>query len=291
MRARLAVLALAASLLSCGGGDYTDVSIARPAVLRTDLQFAYFGAYDNQAADTRGYVNQFWEGHFQGDDKALSNILTARVFTVLMCGDQVYEQFKATGQNYRVRADAAARLRAYFKFLQAGGALGYVKRLVPFDEPNTNVTPGDFRKGILLMQGVAAEFPELAGVGFSAIYAYKPLQYEAIELLADAGIDDYAQKSELLVNGSYRQLRDRLRPDQHTILVVGAAFGETIAPWLNFAESNNEVGSIVAFVWFKAPAAKDVNAIPGHPWVGVGESGNWLRDQYLNAGRTVITGQ
>lgn len=282
----LVVAVCISSLLTACGGGYPDVTIPPPATLRTDLRMGYFGAYDDQATQTKGAVNLWWEAHFQGDQKAIDNIITAAQPTVLMVGDQLYEQFQPTGQNYRLRADADVRLRAYLQFLRNGGALGYVKRLVPFDEPNINVRAGDFRAGIVLAQRVAAEFPELAGVGFAAIYAYKPLQYEAIELLSDVGVDDYGQKSALLTNGAYQQLVARLRPDQHTILVPGGAFGEDITPWFNFAETHQEVGSIVAFVWFNAPRPQDVGAIPGHPWVGIGFGP--LRESYLAAGRLIV---
>lgn len=274
------------SLLLAACGGYTDPGIPDTGIRRTDLQFAYFGAMDDQVTQTKGAVNMLWESHFQGDAKALANIMSAGVPTTLMVGDQVFEQFQPTGQNYRVRADADVRLRAYLQYLRAGGALSYVKSLVPFDEPNTNCTPGEFRRSIALIKKVAAEFTELTGVRMAAIYAYKPFEYEAIELLDDVGIDDYSQMSALLVNGAYGQLTARLRPDQRAILVVGGAFGEPITPWLNFAESHAEVSTILAFVWFNAPRPQDVNAIPGYPWVGIGFGP--LRESYLAAGRLVV---
>lgn len=270
---------------------YTDPVIPAPTTPpRTDLLFGYFGAMDNQAADTVGYVNLFWEDHFQGDAKSLSNILTAKVPTVLSFGDQIYEKFQTSGRNYRITANAEANLRAYLTMLQVGGALQYVKGATPFDEPNTNVAVGELQKGIDLIKKVAADYPELAGLKLACIYAYQPQTYDCIEQFDYVGIDDYSQMADILVDGSYATLKAMLKPGQKTIIIPGGAFGEDVTSFLNFAEGNPEVGAILAFVWFDAPTPADVNAIAGHPWVGIGNPASPVKAGYLAAGQRIVTG-
>lgn len=270
---------------------FDDIVVPPPAVYRKDLYFGYFGAYDDQATETLGSVNLWWECGFQGEAKAISNILTAKVATVLSCGDPyLYERFQPSGRNWRVKADAETLLRGHFQALRAAGALQYVKVVVPFDEPNTNVAVGEFQKGIDVVKKVAAEFSELADLKLATIYAFEPTPYDCIEQMDFVGIDDYSQKSAILTNGAYGALKAMLRPDQKTILVPGGCFGQDPTPFVNFAESNPEVAAVLGFVWFKAPTPADVDAIKGHPWVGIGETGNPLKETYLAAGKTVING-
>lgn len=270
---------------------YNDIVVPTPTTYRNDLLFGYYGAYDDQATDTLGSINLWWECGFQGEPKSISNILTAKVPTVLSCGDPyLYEKFQSGGRCWRVRDDAETRLRAYFEVLRTAGALQYIKAVVPFDEPNTNVAVGEFQKGIDVVKKVSAEFPELAGVKLATIYAFEPTTYDCIEQMDYAGIDDYSQKSAILTNGNYGRLKAMMRPDQKTILVPGGCFGQDPTPFVNFAEENPEVGLVLGFVWFKAPTPADVNAIKGHPWVGIGEPGNPLKDVYIAAGKQVING-
>ena len=270
---------------------YTEVTIPIPTTPpRPDLLIGFFGAYGTQAADTVGFINLFWEDHFEGDVKAGNNILTAKCATVLSCGDQVYEKFQTTGRDYRVTANATANLTAYFNYLKSIGALQYVKAVTPFDEPNTNVAVGELQKGIDLIKSVAANYPELVGLKFACIYAYQPTPYDCIEQFDYVGIDDYSQMSDILVDGSYGALKAMLKPGQKTILLPGGCFGQDPTPFLNFAEGNPEVAAILCFVWFDAPTPADVNAIAGHPWVGIGNPANTYKQAYIDMGKRIVNG-
>lgn len=267
---------------------YDDIVVPAPTVWRDGIYYGYYGAYDKQAEETVDHINFFWDCHFQGDDKTIANILTARCPTVLSCGDQLFYKFKDTGRNHKLRPEAETNIRQYFQTLSNAGALSYVKGLTPFDEPNTNVESADeLRRSMDILKKVAAEFPELNGVEYAIIYAAEPETYDCIELFKYVGLDDYSKKSSILTDGTYDRMRNRLAPWQKTILIPGACFGQDPTPFINFAGLNDEVGIVLAFVWFKAPTPEDVNAIEGHPWFGLGEPMNPLRGAYVQAGKTV----
>ena len=277
--ALFAGIILAVTLLGCGGGG---TEIPRTAT-RTDLKFAYYGTMNTQAADTRGFVNVLWEANFQGIDKAIDNILTAKIDTVLSLGDPLFTKFQPAGRNYRVHAEAETRLRTYFQTLKDRGALKYVVAATPFDEPNTNVeSVAELRKSVDILKKVAAEFPELANLQLVVIYAAKPATYDAIELFDIVGIDDgYDTVSGSILQKLYPELKTRLRSNQRTIVIPGGAFGQDIAPFINYAHSNPEVIGVVAFTWLDPIVPKD-------NWIGLGNDKNPLKQQYIEAGKLLI---
>lgn len=261
-----------------------DIVIPTPTVLRTDLLYGYYGTMDNQVAETKDHINILWESMFQGEDKAISNILEAKMPTVLDVASYSMKKVEATGRNYHYRDDCETVLRQLFVKMQSAGALQYVKAIYPMDEPNTNTTAEDLQKAITSIKKVASEFPDLTGVKFMCIYAAKPETYECIDQFDILGVDDYEEKSRIFTsNGAYTKLKAKLRPDQKTIVIPGGAFGQDPTPFVNFAHENMEVMGVVPFVWF-GPMQ------PADKWVGIGDNANPLKPDYIAVGKK-LTGK
>lgn len=260
-----------------------DIVVSAPAVLRTDLMYGYYGRLRNQVAETIDHVNLLWESQFEGELNMITNILAAKLPTVLDVGTQCFQKIEASGLNHHYKEDAEDLLRGLFTRLKANGALQYVKWLYPLDEPNTNTTVVDLVYAIRSCKKVALEFPELADVKFAVIYAAKPETYDCIALFDLVGVDDYDNKSQIFTNGTYARLKAQLRSNQKTIILPGGAFGQDITSFINTAHSNPEVSVVLPFVWFGP-------MVPADKWIGIGDDKNPLKAQYVQAGK-LLTGK
>ena len=264
---------------------FEDIVVPTEGVLKPDMLFGYYGTYGLQAKDTRGYINLLWESQFEGQEKAIQNILDARVFTVLDLGPQCFVKFTESGRNHKLRDNFEQYVYDLFKSLKENNALGYIKALVIMDEPNTNVvSEAEFRVAINTVRNIASKFHELQDVKLAVIYADKPVEYWCIEEFDYVGVDDYDVKSQILVNGTYGGIKSRLKPGAKTILLPGGAFGQDLTPFWNFAHAleNSEVGMIVAFTWLDPMS-------PADKWVGLGNSMNNRKQQYLDAGKMLLS--
>lgn len=272
-RRDLILAAAAATATSCVPLISRDITVAAPTIWRNDLLYGYYGCRGDQVAETRDHVNLFMESLFEGPEKAIGNILSAGMTTVI---DVSWYVFVSTpdGSGRTLRPDAETSLRGYFQDLSDAGALRYVKYIYPIDEPN-NVTDLDNLAGaIALIKKLSAEFPELTGYRLAVIYAAdKP--FIGQEMFDLVGFDDYAEKSSILV-GQYVALKRSLKPGQKTILVPGGTFFQDPTPFVNFAAQNPEVALVMPFVWFDG---------------AVGLSGirsNGMAAQYVAAGKSII---
>lgn len=262
-----------------------DISILQPSKLRTDLLYGYYGCLNDQAKETLDHTNLLWESQFQGQEKASENILTSKTFTVLDIAPQIMLKFAESGRNYKIHPDAESRLKVLFDYLQGTGALQYVKAIYPMDEPNTNVrSEDDLKTGIDIIRKVAANYPELTGFKLLVIYAAAPETFECFSEFDYVGVDDYDNKSQIFVNGTYGHLRSKLDLNrQKTILLPGGAFGQDPTPFMNFAHTNSEVGMVVPFVWFNG-------FNPNDKWTGIREPNNLLKSSYVFYGKQ-LTGK
>lgn len=230
---------------------YDDIVVSDPGTRRADLLFGYFACMGDQAVEVKDHVTLHHECQFEGAEKAINNILTLKLPTMLDVSYQVFSEYKP-GVYRTVRPDAEQRLTDFFMLLDSRRALEYVKYLSPIDEPNNTV--GDaavLSAGLALIKRVAAAFANLKGVRYTVIYAAdKPFICQ--DLYDLIGFDDYDKKSSVLT-GQYQKLKASLRPGQQTILVPGGGYGQDPKPVVNFAQANPEVGIVLAFLWYDDP--------------------------------------
>jgi hypothetical protein len=272
-RRDLILAAATAAATSCVPWISRDITVVAPTTWRTDLLYGYYGCRGDQIAETRDHVNLFMESLFEGPDKAISNILSAGMTTMI---DVSWYLFVWTpdGSGRTLRPDAETSLRGYFQALSDAGALRYVRYIYPIDEPNNVTDIDNLTSAIALIKKLAAEFPELNGYKLAVIYAAdKP--FIGQEMFDLVGFDDYAEKSSILV-GQYVALKRSLKPGQKTILVPGGTFLQDPIPFVNFAEQNHEVALVMPFVWFDGAA--------GRP----GIRSNGMAVQYVAAGKSII---
>jgi len=181
-----------------------DIEIPAPGTPRTDLFFGYYGCETGQAAEVKSHTNLHWECQFNGAERAADDILTMGCFTVLDVAPQMFERIADSGKNHALRKDAASRLYQLFDYLSKRGALEYVKVLTPLDEPNTNCrSPQDLSDACQILRHAASNYPELIEVKLGCIYAAKPESFTCIEQFDWVGVDDYDEKSQIFVNGTY----------------------------------------------------------------------------------------
>ena len=263
-----------------GGNDFT---VPAPAKLRTDLLFGYYGTYvsdgQDQVAETQGHVNLVWLWDFL-DSQSAAAILT-RMPGCFGVRDVAGHLFERVDGKLRPRADAEARLRAEFAHLREAGVLGSIKMLVPVDEPNLRETALNDHMpwAAELMRRVAGEFPELQGILLGCIYTgWEAMPH--IGLWDVVGLDFYKDRERIFApGGKYHQLRDKLRPDQRTMIVPGGYEDcqQDPAPFVRFAHANPEVLIVLAFLWASVPwgTEKGIRDLPA------------MREKYVAAGRSL----
>ena len=252
-----------------------------PTVLRTDLLYGYYGCLNEQVAETINHINLFMDSQFNGPDKTVQNILAAKLPTMLDVSYQVFA-FPPGGQLRILSPQAEPNLRAYFLMLQSKGALRSIKFIYPLDEPNISMEiPADLLTGITIIKRVAAEFPEIVGVKYVAIYS-TAAPYVALDQYDIIGIDNYDEKSGILTGPEYTSLKAHLLPGQKTILVPGGAarWSQDPVPFVNFAETNPEVAIVMPFLWFDSKDGSDST---------LGIRSGPLKQVYINAGKLIIS--
>jgi len=239
-------LVLLISLLSCGGNS-GDTVIAPPTTLRTDLLFGYYGG---NAQEANPHTNLVFASGLQGQEAQLNNIEFSKQPTILDVDYCVYIRPKGSDRVV-VNPNAENLLRARFNEMKARDLLKYVIGLYPIDEPNNTVVEANvIADANKIIRKVASEFPELGGVKLVAIYS-RGYHFPAIETFDWVGFDHYENTSGIFVNGEYDNLLKAMKPWQRTIIMPGGAIGnQDITPFLNFAETHNEVVAIVAFIWW-----------------------------------------
>lgn len=255
-----------------------DIEFGEPATKRKDLYIGFYGTQDNQVAETQGAFNLLLEGQFDGPDKCAQNILDAQVDTILYVAAQLFSD-NVPGQKHTVRADAVVRLNAFFEMLRSKGALKYVKAICPIDEPNNTVKDAEeLARAILTLKVATLQFPDLLGCKLATFYAAdKPFICQ--DLYDWIGYDDYDMGSHILVSDKYRSFVQSLRPNQHVMLIPGAAYKQKPMPFVNYAQTHSEVIAVVAFLWLDERNT-DVGA--------KGARSNGMAEQYLAAGRSVV---
>ena len=256
---------------------YSDISVPTPTTKRDDLLFGYYGSTDSQVEETRDHINVFMCSQWDGPDKSIADILSAKMPTIL---DVHYQVFELVGESKlnTVRVDAETRLREFLTLLKDSGAISYIKYIYPIDEPNNNVVDiGVLTSALTLIKKVVSEFSELNHAKYAVIYASGD-EYTGQDMYDVIGYDDYDKKSSILSEG-YQKLKRSLKPNQTTILVPGGSYLQDPTPFVNFAQSNKEVEMILAFLW-----ADDKWGTVGKP----GIRSNAVKDAYIAAGKSII---
>lgn len=255
-----------------------NLQFAVPVTKRTDLYFGYYGCINAQVAETEGHVNMLNEVQFEATTKVAQNIVNAGLPVMLGLSPQLMARADDKSK-YTVRPDAEAHLLDFFNYLRLLGALQFVKLLTPVDEPNNTVASVEvLREAVAIIRKVANQFHELNGYKLYCIYAADK-ELIGQEMFDWIGFDDYDMQSHVLVGDKYRALKASLRPDQRTIIIPGGAYGQDPKPFVDFAQSNPEVAAVMPFLWLD------------DQWGTVGAPGirsNGMKDQYINAGKSVI---
>lgn len=286
-----ALIALVVIILAAVAVNYyknlpvKDIVVPFPAEPRKGVHFTYFGAEGSQVAETMNHITMLWEcqwpdlpNNLSGRDKALQNIMAARMFTVLDVNEQVFKKFADEGKNYAFNPFAEQNLTMLFDFLRDNGALKYVRAITPIDEPNINVVSAvDLLNGIHAINKIAANYTELRGFKMVVIYAREPKSYTCFERFHWIGFNDYEMKSQI-IKKVYQPLEKDLLPDQSFMLIPGGAFDQDPTPFVNYALTSPRVAAVVAFVWCEHREIKD-------NWNPIRSPGNKWRDAYIAAGR------
>lgn len=256
---------------------YNDIAVPVPTTKRTDLLFGYYSCFAEQVAETKDHINFFHESQFNGIDKAISNILEAKTTTCLDLQHQLLDRPNPKSYYY-LKPNAETELREFFVLLKIKGALPYVKYLSVVDEPNNTIgSAAVLAEAVNLVKKVAREFRELEGVKYFCIYAADK-SFICQEMFDLVGFDDYDKKSSVL-SGKYQSFKQSLLPHQKTIIIPGGAYGQDPVPFVNFAQTNMEVGLVMPFLWFD-----DTLGNVGKPGIRSGA----LKDAYIAAGKSVI---
>jgi hypothetical protein len=260
-----------------------DIKIP-PAPQRSDLYFGPYGYWDvRQLAETKGWTNLFWVIFRQGNtdnEKADAAIACMKTMGCAAALDVSAFLYEGTEQAPTPTADGEARLRNVLTRMQAAGVLAQVKMLMPRDEPNGAPTGMDALPVIVpMIRRVAAEFPELTkvlvGSSFTTIRPWGHL-----ELFDVVGCDEYSAKSSILgPGGALERLRNDCKNGQRFVLFPGASMGQSITPFLNYANGHADVWGIVYFLHRLDPAEGIETALPDQPA---------LYTEYQAAGRQIV---
>lgn len=273
------LLALGATVLyACSGGSTSaDIAVPAPAAKRHDLLYGYYTSYADQPTETKGHVNLFWAGFWQGEETAISDMQLMAMPTVIDLDGYLFQ----TTPNVSVSLSptAEANVRGLFDRLRAANVLRFVRVLYPRDEPNLP----DWRncmaylpQAVSLIRRVAASYQELVGVKVGVIY-YDDGVYPSPELFDILGVDNYQAKSSILApGGAYARLKARLSQSQQTWVVPGGSYGQDPTPFLNYAQDNPEVFAVVPFLWADLNGETGIRSIPA------------MRSAYTSAGLSII---
>ncbi len=122
---------------------------------------------------------------------------------------------------YRGSTQAMANMRSLCNALKDAGALGYIKVWWMIDEPgrDAQISEADFRQCALDLRTVSAEYPELTGVKYAAIYGDENDPKLAMDLMNYIGMDNYGIGAGILP--FYVELEKTLAPGQSSMLVPG----------------------------------------------------------------------
>lgn len=257
-----------------------DITVPAPTTKRGDLYFGFYGSGLGQIAETRGSVNLYMESQWHGLEVAVENIRSAGVAVMLDVSQQVFYREQANNK-FRVRTDATEQLSKLFDRLRDEGLLHTIKVVYPVDEPNNTVgDEAELRAAVRIIRLVCDQYAELRGYKLATTYAADK-KFIAMELFDWVGFDDYDMKSSVLTCKQYKDLVADLMPDQRTMLIPGAAYGQDPTPFVNYAQTNAEVAAVLSFLWCDERQF-DVGA--------PGARSNGLAQAYLSAGKSVVEG-
>jgi hypothetical protein len=256
-------------LVGCGGGDY----MPPPAVaLRSDLWFAYYLTFDNQAEETADHVTMVHESGWFGVDATIASMRAHGKPVMLDLSASVY-------QGSKVQPDPYRRAAAEFQALKDAGVLHQVVALYPIDEPEIH---GIDDAAVTWVNGeirrAASAFPELAGVRLAVIYTSKNVLpgFDSYDWI---GMDDYDMGAGLLVSHEWMAIMDRLQPHQGAFLVPGGGdpWRQDPEAFRRYAHSTPKVVGIMPFMWSPRRGQGDA------PGIGA----NGLASVYRAVGREI----
>lgn len=273
----IGIIVLIAIVIKLNKTTYKDIDLAIPSSRRTDLLYGYYSSLDRSYEQTKDHINLFWYSHFFGFDKFVEILKDTSCKVVLDLAPILLSRDKATDKDL-VKETAEEDLRNYFNKLKDQGVLGKISYLYPVDEPQLKVKDeAEHLKAIQVVKKVKAEYPELTFSRIAVIYL-KGKPFWNLEEHDVVGIDDYDQKSEILTKGEHARLVKAKKPEQRTMLVPGAGFGQNPDPFVAYALLNqDEVEIVVPFIWFDDPNHKDV------PYIGLENAQQDFKQKWLDA--------
>lgn len=270
----LGIVLLIASARRKPKGYDIEVPAAPP---RPSLLFGYYGTAAGQLQQTIDHINLLWFGYWRGPAGIIEDLRASGLPCVLDVAPWLYA---IGGRGALNRNDDA--VRALFDLLRIAGVLAQVRYLVACDEPNLSDdgTVDTLPAAVERVRRVALDYPELTGVQLVCIYAgggAKPMPH--CDLFDVVGADNYDRRSAILVPGAeYDAMCAQLRPDQRTLLVPGASYGQDPTPFLHFANAQPRVSMVVPFLHTPpSDGPGDLRPLPDLP----------VYEAYRAAGRSV----
>lgn len=262
-------------LPSCGGSsDFKDITIPLPSVLRDDLIYCYYLSTPGQTAKVKDHTNLVWHAQFYDNNLLEQELKDNNFDLVLDCNTQLFKH-----PDNSVSMTAREDLHLYFTDLNNRGLLQRVKYLTPMDEPNFFVkSEEDLRAALQVLKEEAKKWPVLVDVKYICIYGSNS-NFMALEEFDIVGIDNYAQKSEVLTKGSHAELMQAILPHQQVMVLPGAAYGQNPEAFIAYAHSTPQVWGVVPFIWAHIPASADKEG-----WVGLENQSEEAKDIYRKAG-------
>lgn len=235
-------------------GESVTITAAPADPAPSKLYFSYYGGMDNEIFP---YENMVWGttwGHPNSEwiVDALTRAASFGVKAAMVSIDYlVYSNTMTQGPKHFLGAPVVtANLHTFFDLLRAAGVLGMVKALYPIDEPDLfNVPASDIAAANSTIRGVAATYPELAGVALAVIYS-NTRTYTGILSYDWVGMDDYDQAAYVLIS-RYPEMIERMKPDQKLIVVPGGAdpWETPVEPFYEYAQQNPRTVLIAPFIW------------------------------------------
>jgi hypothetical protein len=246
-----AIASAIASLVILAGcnGDTTapapaSAPPAAPQASRAGLLYGYYGSMDGQVAETADHVTLQWVSPWGAGGDGLQAVK-------LRLAEARQAAIPCVVLDVPMAYQGEEGVRAFFAELQRGGLIdSRICALYPVDEPDlVGRSSSEVRSTNAMLRRVAADFPFIAGIPLAVIYTAHG-EWPGIETYDWVGFDDYDRHSAVLSNGTWRDMKARLRSEQRILLVPGGAFGEDIAPFFAKAQEDPQVLAIVAFIWF-----------------------------------------
>lgn len=272
------LLLLALLIAGCGGGggasyEPPKLDPTQPVVIRADSLYGYYGDGGKDLVETHAHVNVAWTmGWGEGD---YMTSVTAQITRALAMGVPNVVLGLPEGTHGNI-----ALARTILSTLHAQGLLAPVVALYPKDEPEAHGIGAEQVRVFNAQLRVALAELGRSDVKLAVIYT-RDGSWPGIETYDWVGFDDYGAGHGVLSNGTWQDMKARLRADQRILLVPGAAdpWAQDPEPYFAKLVQDPQVLGIIPFIWFD-------NADRG---VGLGARSNSMTKAYCRVGLRIKT--